>query len=144
MKCSPPWSCRWCARTPDPAVPHRAPSPGCGRGRSVVPVLLPAQGAGITLERSDHLVGDPAAVEATGLRTDDLVVDQGAVDAARVERHGTAQVLVARGGVLVRPADRRHPPAVDDGVPVGRVALPLAPRAAARALENPVGEVVPR
>jgi AcrR family transcriptional regulator len=66
----------------------------------------PPQGAGPALERADHLVGDPAAVEVAGLRPHRLAVDAVRGRPCRVEGHRTAQVLVAAARVLVGPADR--------------------------------------
>ena len=77
-------------------------------GRSVV-TGLPAEGAGVALERSDDLVGDPAAVEAAGLRADQLAVDEGPVDPAGVEGDRAAQVLEARASGPRRTSRRRAP-----------------------------------
>ena len=69
---------------------------------------LPAERAGLALERADHVVGDPAAVEAAGLRPGRLAVDEGAVDPAGIERDRAAQVLEARARVLVGPGRLRR------------------------------------
>ena len=69
---------------------------------------------------------------------------EGPVDPVRIEGDRAAQVLEARGRLLVGPAHRRHPTPVDDGVPVGRRALPFAPRAAHGPLEHAAGDVLAR
>ena len=63
----------------------------------------PAERPGGALERSDEVVGDPAAVEIARLRPYPLVVQQGRVDTTRIERDVVAQRLVGRSRFGVRP-----------------------------------------
>src|SRR4051794_5822228 len=103
----------------------------------------PSEGSGLPLERADDLVGDPTAVEAAGLRPHRLAVDGRRVDPAGVEGDRTAQQLEPEGRFLVAPRHRGTADAVDDGVPVGRRPLELAPRRAGSALQHAGCEVVP-
>src|SRR4051812_19463426 len=96
----------------------------------------PPEGAGLPLERADDLVGDPTAVEAACLRPHRLAVDGRRVAPAGVEGDRAAQLLDPGGRLLVAPRPRGTADAVDDGVPVGRRPLELAPRRAGTAPQH--------
>ena len=69
----------------DEVLDDRGPAARAARSlvRGACGPRLPAEGAGLALERADDVVGDPAAVEAAGLRPDGLAVDEGPVDLRR-------------------------------------------------------------
>ena len=88
---------------------------------------LPAVGAGAALERADEIAGDPAAVEAAGLRLDELAVERAFVHESGVEGDGVADRLERRRRVGVCPGRPLDSAAVAaDHVEVRRDPLPLA------------------
>ena len=89
------------------------------------------------LEGADHPSGDPAAVEAAGLRSHQLAVDGAFVYERRHHGEVVEDPLEAGGGGRVRPRCARRRPGRGDQVEVRRLALPLAERGSGAGRSTP-------
>ena len=100
-------------------------------------------GARLSLEGPDHVGGDPAAVEAAGLRNDRFLSNLAAVHPSGVKSDVIDQGLEARARIRVVPRRARcDPPAHDVEVP-GQT-FPFAEGAAGGRSQSTLGEGGPR
>src|SRR2546426_5885350 len=94
----------------------------------VAPQTSPGFRARHALEGADYLGRDPAAVEVAGLSLDSDRIHV-ALHACSVEGEVTSDVLKSGERIGIRPRDALEAAVRDHQGPVGRFALPLAPRA---------------
>src|SRR5438132_8936909 len=94
----------------------------------VVPETSPCFRACHALEGPDDLGRDPAAVAVAGLSLDAHGIHI-ALYACSVEGEVTSDVLESGEWIGIRPGDALEAAVRDQQSPVGRFALPLAPRA---------------
>ena len=74
------------------------------RDPAVRELNLPVPCAGLSLERTDDVVGNPPTVELTGLRLHPLVVDI-ALDATRIERQAVSKFHERRPRIRILPGN---------------------------------------
>src|SRR5437762_5561527 len=100
----------------------------CPCSSKVVPQTSPCFRACHALEGPDYLGRDPAAVEFAGLSLDAHGIHI-ALHTCGVEGEAASDVLKSGKWIEVRPSNALEAAARDHQGPVGRFALPLAPRA---------------